>query len=341
MAFFIEKKDSSAIPEHMLEENQLPNENNLALFTAALDGDFERVKSAVKAGAKPNYFHRPADGATSMHAASRSSTIEASQIMNYLFVHGGCLDAKMITNHNTPLHEAIMHSNKSTVEALLDAGAAFVPNSFGNTPLHLAVQQGNIQIALLLLAKKHPVDCKNNRGMTALHICCNLCEEKVMTPGAGGVAAPVAAAMNPESYLKLAGGLILYGCPLDEVDANRYTALHAAASRGNLDMVQLLVDSGCDITIKSFMQLTETKVVERTAQQVATLNSHVSVEAYLEGCEKKRQFGSLIPTNVHVSKWTKGVITAAKIKSGQKENEKTVNVAVGSAANVVKTRAKV
>lgn len=255
--------------------------------------------------------------------------------MNFLFVQGGCLDAKMITNHNTPLHEAIMHSNKTTVETLLDCGAAFIGNSFGNTPLHLAVQQGNIQIALLLLAKNHPVNVKNNRGMTPLHICGNLCQEKIMTSGAPAAAAPIAAAKNLESYLKLAGTLILYGVGLDEVDANRYTALHAAASRGNLDMVQLLVDSGADICVKSFLQLTETKIVERTAQQVATLNSHVSVESYLEGCEKKRQFGSLIPTNALVTKWTKGVITAAKIRSTKNENN-SPNVAVGSGASMAK-----
>jgi ankyrin repeat protein len=50
--------------------------------------------------------------------------------------------------------------------------------------------------------------------------------------------------------MKLAACLILYSANVDSVDANKYSAVHLATARGNLDMVQLLVDSGAKISEK-------------------------------------------------------------------------------------------
>lgn len=124
---------------------------NVKLFMAAQEGNLEAIKEHVKAGGKCYYFHRPFDGATSLHAAARSSSVDAAKCVDYLFINGGSLEAKMITNHNTPLHEAAAHCNLKTVAALLAAGSSFSSNSYGNTPLHLAVQNGDIQVVLLLL----------------------------------------------------------------------------------------------------------------------------------------------------------------------------------------------
>ena len=148
MAFFLETQTSGdpGIPSHLLEKNQLPNEANIKLFNAASHGVLKTVKEAFKMGGLPNYFHRPSDGATSLHAAARSASNEAADCINFLFLKGACLDSKMITNQNTPLHEAIGNNKQLTSEALLGAGASFLPNAFGNTPLHLAAQQGNISI---------------------------------------------------------------------------------------------------------------------------------------------------------------------------------------------------
>ena len=180
---------------------------------AAQEGNLTQIQSHIKAGGKCFYFHRPADGATSLHAAARSTSVDAAKCVDYLFINGGSLEAKMITNHNTPLHEACRVNNLSTVQALLAAGSSFSRNSFGNTPLHLAVQQGNIQVALLLLEKKHPCDEKNNRGLTALHVCASLCEEAQPLNAASTPPAPKSAApsKNLESYLKIAAALIMYG----------------------------------------------------------------------------------------------------------------------------------
>jgi len=240
MAFFLETKDTVSVPEHLLEKNQLPNEANISLFKSASRGDLEEVKDAFKDGGLPNYFHRPSDGATSLHAAARSASNDAVKCINFLFLKGACLDSRMITNQNTPLHEAIGNNKQSTSEALIEAGSTFLPNAFGNTPLHMAAQQGNISIALLLLQKNHPVDVANNRGMTPLHVCTSLCKE---------ASAPVSDD-SKDCYMKLAACLILYSANVDSVDANKYSAVHLATARGNLDMVQLLVDSGAKISEK-------------------------------------------------------------------------------------------
>ncbi|GMH54359.1 hypothetical protein TrRE_jg8171 [Triparma retinervis] len=331
MALFLQKELSNepGVPKHLLEENQLPSEVNIALFNQASFGDLEAVKGAYKAGGKPNYFHRPSDGATSLHAAARSPSKEAADCINFLFLKGACLDVKMITNQNTPLHEAIGNNKQLTSDALIVAGASFLPNAFGNTPLHLAAQQGNISIALLLLQKNHPVNVANNRGLTPLHVCASLCKE---------ASAPVSD-ISKDCFMKLASCLILYSANVDAVDSNKYSAMHLAAQRGNLDMVQLLADSGAKTSEKSCLKFGE-KVVERTPAEVAKVNSHINVQAYLEGCEQKMSFGRAIATNEHAKTWTKGIISSAKIKA-QKENIKNDNtsMAVGSGAAAARIRA--
>ena len=330
MSLFLQKESSNelGVPTHLLEANQLPSEANITLFEKASLGDFQAVKEAHKAGGKPNYFHRPSDGATSLHAAARSPSKEATECINFLFLKGACLDARMITNQNTPLHEAIANNKQLTSEALIAAGASFLPNAFGNTPLHLAAQQGNISIALLLLQKNHPVNVANNRGLTPLHACASLCKE----------ASEPVTDNSKDCFMKLAACLILYSADVDAVDSNKYSAIHMAAQRGNLDMVQLLADSGAKTCEKSCLKFGE-KVVERTPAEVAKVNSHINIQAYLESCEQKLSFGRAIATNEHAKVWSKGIISSAKIKA-QKENIKNDNapMAVGSGVTAVRIR---
>ena len=313
MAFFLEKKDAGDIPEYLLEENQLPNEANVGIFTSASAGDHDGLQRFYDKGGKPNYFHRPSDGATSLHGAARSGTSGALRCMEFLMLKGAVLDAKMITNQNTPLHEATHHNRQKACGALVNAGAGFLKNAFGNTPLHIAVQQGNIPLALFFLEKGHSVNLCNNRGMTVLHVCASLCK------GNATSAANSPSANNSEKYLKLAACIILYGGNVDALDLNKYSALHFASAGGNLDMVQLLVDSGAKVAEKSRVLFGD-KVVERIPADVARVNGHVNVQSFLEASTRKLEFGKILATNNLVDKYTKGIVSAVKVKQ-QKENK--------------------
>ncbi len=58
-SFFHQMADP--VPEYIHLNNQIPTKENIALFEAAVAGDFNRVKTLLKQGAKPNFFHRPED----------------------------------------------------------------------------------------------------------------------------------------------------------------------------------------------------------------------------------------------------------------------------------------
>jgi hypothetical protein len=81
-------------------------------------------------------------------------------------------------------------------------------------------------------------------------------------------------------------------------------------------------------------------VVERTPVEVARVNSHINLQAYLEGCEEKLSFGRVIATKAQAASWSKGLISSAKIKA-QKENSSgnAIPTAVGSGAKAAKIRA--
>jgi ankyrin repeat protein len=310
MAFFLEKVDSPGfVPPHMKSENQLPSASNSALFSSAASGNLEQVKAALSAGGSPNYFNPKSDGATALHAAARACTNDAANCVRELLANGAVLDAKTITTNNSPLHEAILANNQATAEALIAAGALFTENSFGNTPLLLAVQQGNISVALSLIKKGHTVSVKNNQGRNALHICANM-------------------ATGKEAFVKMAACLIMYGVDASGVDNNKYTPLHAAASVGNLDMVQLLADSGAALSPKSHMYV-GSRLTERTPFEVADLSGHDQVARFLDSEVSKESSGQRATDKEVAKRLSRGLVSevSAAAKRGDENSNRGNGVA--------------
>jgi len=93
------------------------------------------------------------------------------------------------------------------------------PNSFGNTPLHLAT---NIQVIVLLLNKGADYSTKNNEGNTILHLCNSTVLKIILNT-------VVRVDVNIQNY---------EGC----------TPLHFCNSA---EKANLLIENGCDINIKN------------------------------------------------------------------------------------------
>jgi len=83
--------------------------------------------------------------------------------------NGAAVEFKDKVYGNTPLHLAAEKGNLLVVEKLLDYGADMkAKNKSGDTPLHLAAEKGNLLIVNLLLENGADFEFKNERGETPL-----------------------------------------------------------------------------------------------------------------------------------------------------------------------------
>ena len=102
-------------------------------------------------------------------------------------------------------------------------------------------------------------------------------------------------------------------------DANMYTPLHAAAARGNLDMVKLLVDSGADLGATSKMYI-GSRLTERTPSEVADLRGHNGVCGYLKMCGEELAAGKVVATNEEKRKLSLGMVSEARVTNENKQS---------------------
>jgi ankyrin repeat protein len=108
------------VPEYLHLNNQIPTKENIALFEAAVAGDFNRVKTLLKQGAKPNFFHRPEDQKNALHVAAEHAY---DDIVDLLLQNGAAVNAIAATDQSTALILASHHGNPKILNLLINAGA--------------------------------------------------------------------------------------------------------------------------------------------------------------------------------------------------------------------------
>ena len=59
---------------------QQPTKESTALFNAALAGSSAGVQSAIKAGGKVNYYHRPEAQQCALHVAAEAGSLEVCEV---------------------------------------------------------------------------------------------------------------------------------------------------------------------------------------------------------------------------------------------------------------------
>lgn len=129
------------------------------------------------------------------------------------------------------LHDAVRAEDKMGVEALLASDADVNESDFiFGTALHVAVSEGNTQIARTLI--RHGADVEavsEQQGSRSLHLASQF-----------GNAAMLAILLDS-------------GADIEAHDHHQRTALHRAAGAGHVDVVQLLLERGADVQAKEGM----------------------------------------------------------------------------------------
>jgi ankyrin repeat protein len=124
------------------------------LHIAARAGNNEMVTFLVQAGANPNLKDR--FGYTPLHIALEIK--DTNMVQDLMTLHP---DVNIPTNDNeTPLHIAIKENNKlSVINLLITQGAnPALNNKFGKTPIQLALDQGRMDLVILMLRAMKALD---------------------------------------------------------------------------------------------------------------------------------------------------------------------------------------
>jgi|GEM_PF-5844634 len=163
-----------------------------------------------------------------------------------------------------PIHGAIIAGNIARVGKLISEGANINEkiNNIGDTPLCLAVREGKVEIAQLLIEKGASLEVRNLDGKTPLHLAVEK-SRKTMVELLLKNRASVDAKVDPKSYSEQTGYTSLHfavqernkeiiqmlidkGAYVNVADPNKFTPLALAVFEQDLDMVKFLIDKGAD-----------------------------------------------------------------------------------------------
>ncbi|XP_071390316.1 ankyrin repeat domain-containing protein 39 [Centroberyx affinis] len=118
------------------------------IWSAAMDGDLERVKSLVQRGTDPNL--RDSARYTALHYASRSGRLA---VCKFLLESGACASPQT-PGGATPLHRSAYCGHLDVVRLLLHYRAdPLLCDDDGASPLHKAAERGHEQVCELLVER--------------------------------------------------------------------------------------------------------------------------------------------------------------------------------------------
>lgn len=164
------------------------------------------------------------------------------------------VDALIAADPSLAIFAAAMLGDTARLEALLSGNRALTEtiSTDGWTPLHLAAFFGKTEAVRLLLNKGAEVKRRSTNPMNnlALH---------------------AAAAGRHTGVVKL---LLEFGTPANAQQHGGWTALHAAAQHGDVEMAEILVQNGADISARADNQ--------QRPLDLAVLKAHQKMVDFLE-----------------------------------------------------------
>jgi len=135
------------------------------LIHAIKDNDDVLARKIVSSGLNVNLFY--CDSFTPLHHAIN---VKNTAMSLYLLDHGFSNINSTDIRGETPLHRAAWNDQLEVAKKLLALGAELeAKNFFGYTPLHLAAANGRLELVKYLISVGSQVNAKSNVGNTPLH----------------------------------------------------------------------------------------------------------------------------------------------------------------------------
>ena len=214
------------------------------LEVAARAGNVETVRALLQAGADVNLTGRFPEGALTKGVKSGST-----EIVDCLLEAGAHINTN---GYSTALRTAMRVGNIEMIQRLLKAGAEINSvGAFHTGPVHQAAEKGEIEILNVLLDAGADVTLKGWFGKTPLEIAAS------------------------EGHAAVVRRLLQEGPEINSIcdnynhnDYDNRGALHYAAEKDDVEILNLLLDAGADVNLKSRFG--------RTAIRVAACHGHIA-----------------------------------------------------------------
>lgn len=218
---------------------------------AALLGNVDVVRILIRNGADPN--GKDSSGETALHSAIRPGLRPANvkPMVELLLSEGAQIEAKDDRNGRTPLHVAAEEGSIELIILLLSKGASIKARTNTlETPLHSAAQRTwkpKKEIVAALLSKGADVDAKDFLGSTPLH--------KVVKMKLGLTLDEIRARNDPmhldamrllNDQLETIKLFLANGADVNARDNDNFSALHWAAWASRSDIADILLNNGAD-----------------------------------------------------------------------------------------------
>ncbi|XP_034747151.1 histone-lysine N-methyltransferase EHMT2 isoform X3 [Etheostoma cragini] len=232
------------------------------LYPAAKQGEVQRVLLMLMEGIDPTYQPDSQNRRSALHAAAQRGLLEVC----YLLVQAGAQVDALDKDRRTPLLEAIVNNRIEVAHYLVQNGACvYHSEEDGYTGLHHAAKLGNLEIVNMLLETGQvDVNAQDSGGWTpiiwsaehkhveVIKVLLNrgadvtINDKSLPSPQELNVCLHWAAYAGNVDIAEL---VLNSGCPLTSVNMHGDTPLHIAAREGYLECVTLFLSRGADIDI--------------------------------------------------------------------------------------------